>query len=77
MKRDLRDTLYSVSPNISGYTSVTKIQNGKTAHTNIILPGLTGAHFGIQNLTLLHKEKSRVCISIMKIILKESEGLLI
>lgn len=67
MKRDQRDTQYSISPDISGYTSVTKIQNGKIAHASIILPDLTGAHFGIQNLALLHKEKSRVCIKLIKI----------
>lgn len=61
-----RYTQYSVKPTISGFTSVTKIKNGKT--TQIILPDLTGTHLGIQNLTLLHKGKSGVYIRIIIII---------
>lgn len=52
-----------LNPTIYGFTSVMMIKNGKT--TQIILSDLTGIHFGIQNLILLHKERSRVCIRII------------
>lgn len=51
------------------------MKNGKT--TPVILPDLTGTHFGIQNLILLHKEKNRVCVRIVIVISKKVEGLII